>query len=118
MAEIFVQGATGILLYVLGVFVLPAAIGIALRRWSALGIVFVLWVGLMLIAAMAGWLDGTGQDLTESEEVSTGVVMFLVGASAVVILLPAEAVTAGAILVGRSIRRVPDDGRASETHLR
>jgi hypothetical protein len=103
IADVFAPGAGWMLLYLVGAFVVPGAIGLTVRRLIALAIVLMLWVALMLLAVPAGWLNGS-DDLSSGGKVT---------ASVVLILLPALAVTAGSILLGRSIRRVPDAARQS-----
>jgi hypothetical protein len=96
VADIFAPGAAGILLYVLGVLVAPAVIGLTLKGWTGLAIVATGWSGLMLIGAAAGWLAATDDVPTQGK----------LAASALLILLPAEVVAGAAILLRRSIHPV------------
>ena len=77
-------------LFLVLVVLVPAAIGLIVRRWWALGVVFGLWLGLMLFAA-AEW--GLSSDDVPAEG--------LVLASVVTVLLPAELVAALAVALGR-----------------
>jgi hypothetical protein len=70
--------------------IVPAVIGLALREWYALIVVFALWFALLLF-----WIVGSGLNY---DEVSGADFIALV---AVLILLPAEAVAALAVVVGR-----------------
>jgi hypothetical protein len=73
--------------------VVPAFVGAVLRRWTALAVVFVLWLGLLLFTALEWGLDS---DDVPAEG-------FVLGAL-VIILVPAEVVAAGAVLLARRIR--------------
>ena len=79
--------------FLVAVVIVPATIGFTLRRWTALAVVFALWVGLM-VAVAAEW--GLDSDDVPAEG--------LISASALLVLLPAEAIAALAVIAGRSKR--------------
>ena len=97
LAGVFAEGALGNLLYALGVIVVAGGVGIRLRSWNALGVVFAMWLALMVLAAFAGWLD-------RADELTPAGKVFL---SVVLTLLPALTVSAIGVLLGRRIRRLP-----------
>jgi hypothetical protein len=84
-----------VLLYLIAVVAVPLAVGLAIRRRLALAVVFILWLSLVAYFPLTyDWRYIDGDDVT------AGYWFVLV---VVTILVPAEAVAAAAVVLGRRL---------------